>query len=559
MNLRWRAFEQRLAARVRPYDARRRMRFWQRVEHFLNSSPDLSPWLGRGLASLWPVICVAGQVENIGQYPDLAMAWLGLWGMLIAVLRAGFWTNGLPVQEYATFTLLPVPANRVFQHLARRFGLGLFWPFAESLLVYGLVAVSRHGDGRMWAGVVVCAAMQAGFQGALTAGLIAGKAPLGRILVPVLLAAMALACVSRPQTEVFLAQALYVANPMGWVNAVCFQGWMLGQAAAAWWLLPVLGGFATLPFSARRLRRRTYAREFPCSNRAPGDLVWPAPRPEQPILEVGAALRPVAWDRLGWLDRLMARVLTPRERLVAECATLAGPSWTRHFRDGAAGLAVYLLAGACIPFASLDDLVSAFVSRRPDLWWGLAITGVACLAFVLMVLKALLLFSTLGWPEFERRPAASQRRPPYRGFRLLPMTFGEIVKAKVKVDSLVLLLLLPLASCLNASAGFQRALREAPHSPLIAPKCLLLAWGWSLLLYSIPRLAPVPAHGWRMWRALLLFGLVYAGVLAETGALLVSPDWRLDLLVCTLWCLTVLGLLAACGSLHRRRRFGRRA
>jgi hypothetical protein len=147
MNLRWQEFERAMRPLIREHDLRHRMSFWQKLNHWLNSSPTLpvTHWAFRGVISLGFAAFVLVNAADIRARPDVWLAAVGLWGLWFAVARSQLIQSlALTDPEYRALWMLPVSVEGIFRHLLRRFGCGGMWLLFEFILAYGVLATAAH-------------------------------------------------------------------------------------------------------------------------------------------------------------------------------------------------------------------------------------------------------------------------------------------------------------------------------------------------------------------------------------------------------------------------------
>jgi hypothetical protein len=458
------------------------------------------------------------------------------------------WTTAQVDPVYMAFWMLPVTAERIFDHINLRLIKGAIWTLAEYLLVYLILAAGLHQPPAAWAIAVLCAALQAAFSIVLTFVLVACRLRAEWILFPILMLAALFSLARGSQAGVALAKACYACNPAGWANGLFLEGGIRGRSEAWWYLLPVLAVSASLPFSFRSFRRFHFQGMFRTMPlRRPGILVmtneWARPEKEDSVdprgqILTGEFLRPLPWNRFGLVERLIERALNAKERLVTETLLMAEPYWSKRFTGVVTYFALYLCANAAVHFRSLDDLLLAFFRPDKEAWAGLVGLVASFVLFVMMTAQSVGLFFALGWPE-TMRSATRNQLPLYRTFRLYPMNYCDSSKAQAKIATLVFLLLLPLSVLFSLTPAFQLFARNAPHGVAFPPKALILAWGFALLPYST-NLTPSISDGFRHWKSWLGKVIVII-VLPFIGfAFFVSPTLLSDLLLGILFVLGVL-------------------
>ncbi len=244
----------------------------------------------------------------------------------------------------------------------------------------------------------------------------------------------------------------FLSLPTGWVNGAFYYGLLLGHPTGWLWLLPVPFLFL---LTHRRLAGHFAIREFTL---LPTDEVEAEPeascahlkgrfRPPLPYRK--ATLEPVVtvseedaeqkarerslragfdWQRLGWIERLYGRWLTPRERAIAEMY-LGGrpPRWSLWWK--------WMLAVS----GSVLTLLS--VPAAPD-WISFLAAASGAYAFF-----ALLLLGPDLWNRVDRGYLP--------GPVLWPVAYGELVRVHFKARVLGCLILTPFLLAFGAVAAWR--------------------------------------------------------------------------------------------------------
>jgi hypothetical protein len=563
VKLRWKAFETRLKARVRRYDARNGMTFWQRLVHFIDSSRTVPTWVARTFVSLLFAGAVLSNRQPILAHPDMAMADLGVWGLAVIALRAGVVRNMAHLDpDYRVLWILPVGPARTYRYLLRShiiFG-GSVWFFAEFLLVYGIIANSSASPIVAWAGAVIFALLQTGLSVAVVCFAVARRIKIEKILTPLfLLASLIIFLQPVHRMEPFLAKVLYVANPVGWVNWIYIEGWTQWNTRLLWLLLPVLVVSASLLSSSLESLRQMHLdggfRSLPtrCSNllvmpEEPG-LRQTGNRPEQLSLSDSHNFL-LPWREIGPLERLIDRFLNAREKSVVELLVISVPNWSRQFFGLLIYFALFLAVNGMIHLRSLDDLGMALTAPGAPPARSLVLLIAGFVLFAMILARAISLLFGFVWPEPVWVQTATQTRP-YRSFRLFPATYWDTAKVSAKISTALFLTMIPLAIILSLTPGFQLIFRNVPHNLFIMAKCLVLLWGCSLLVCSA-KLTPSLQDGLRHWKSSLR-RLLCIAISATLGiAMLLSFNLALDIFVGALFLLSIGGTLIYNGARYRR-------
>jgi hypothetical protein len=268
---------------------------------------------------------------------------------------------------------------------------------------------------------------------------------------------------------------VFLAFPAGWVT-LAFRDGVLGSAPAALaWAAPALAGALVWAVARRRLRSgyvvteiRTYrpaaelllevrARQEVARERvgsptqqaaAREDYLRSVPDANEDRVRNGAFLPVYDWSREGFLERVYMRLLTRRERIVAEL--MMGPRLrlTRKWIN-AAGLA---LLGVAL---------------------SLGVPGVP--QGVLLVLAGLFGMTAFhgGWPGFQLVASAGKFMPVYA---VQPVEYREISRLFFKMTLLRILTWAPLAAAIGAALG-----HRAPLLGATAGLAIGLKTAWILL------------------------------------------------------------------------------
>ncbi len=559
MKLRWKKFEKALRSRTSIHDFSRRMSFWQKINHFLNSSPDVPLWLGRILLSLFLAALALLNTDSIVAHPDVWMAGAALWGLLVTVWQASLIRTTAQIDPvYRTLRMLPLPSESIFRYLLGRILSGSVWLFLELLLVYGVLAASSQQHLVHFASAIVCAALQAVCSGILTLLLVAVEFEPERILLPLLiLGAVFVIFCGFSQNETLFAATMHLCNPLGWINGMYLEGWVRGNGHAWWGLLPLLALFTTLPFSLKSVRRLNHDGASRVFQPRRSNLRFVGEEEDVPRVRdeaeerrqimSGDFLMPRAWNRIGLAERLLARILSPHEQVIAEMFLSGVPRWSRLFFGLIACCVLFLAAGTQIPIWTLDQFAMAIVRfDRTN-----AVSLAACMAsvalFAMMCLKTLSLFCWFAWPEWPLRDSRQTVGPTHRTFRLFPVNYWEADKVIAKINSLIFLLLVPLAMISSFTPLCQMVLKSSGHGNILLPKCLALMWSGSLLLSSL-NLTPTFEDLLKYWRWCLKICLIFLASCVVGVGWLFSPSLMLDSALGAILILLTVGWFAYCGA-----------
>ena len=289
--------------------------------------------------------------------------------------------------------ILPLPANPLFRYTCQRTLLGAVWGMLEFFLLYGLAAAGAHHALSACAVAIAGAVLQGGLGVALSVLILSCRINLGPALFFVSITLAPMAVIDWPLAPV-LARAINVLNPMSWVSTAYLEGFLHGQAAAWLALAPALlllgGGLACLPALRRRHHRESFLGAPPPRQLLEIDLL---PEVQTPADDPRAAPRPLLADgmgspswqgRLGWIERIVQRILTPRECVMAEALQARRFGWSRPWGWMMFWLGLHLLASGLIQERSLEELFSCGLpGSAPSRGLGpvLASLGFGALAF----------------------------------------------------------------------------------------------------------------------------------------------------------------------------------
>src|ERR1043166_4093851 len=137
--------------------------------------------------------------------------------------------------------------------------------------------------------------------------------------------------------------------------------------------------------------------------------------------------------------------------------------WTRLLLEIAGYYVVYIGVNTLITVQSLEEFVmSIFNPGHVDTANALGLIASFVLAPIIIA-RLLLLFLWFISPE----PALNRTgaiHPPYRMFRLLPVTYWERTKVVIKANTWLLFSMLPVGAIFAHTPAYQLVLRSIPHS-----------------------------------------------------------------------------------------------
>ncbi len=444
MNLHSRQFEKALRRRVQQElrnspalareHRRERRRFWRDAR-----APQWAYQLffGGWLAGMWSALLMEPGLFE----PSLAV--FALWCLgIVGTQTHRLWATLYRPGDLTVLLNLPLSDADIFARQRREFrrnSPGLLLHFLPAGLV---LLVFRHGGGGEGLAAVLLPPLQAVLALATAVQVAAFLPRLGRWLwlgLPAALAA-ALCAWQFGGCRDALVQAGWWLPPFGWVNYAYERGACQGDLWAWTLLLPAALPVWTLPFAWRRLRERYVFIEpagfdpdeetdesFADETTASREL---GPTELEDRLRAREFLQPLDWTRFGWIERLAARSLSRRERLVAEFMTGGRPYWTRNWQRA-------------VWFFPLSLLLACLAD--PNHGW---------LIFIAFVVVAVRGVPLLGghWRGLESCFIGGQFAPAYAG---MPLGFAEMARVMLKASTLRWLAAAPFLLALAAVSGWR--------------------------------------------------------------------------------------------------------
>lgn len=446
MTLRARAFERALAGRVRE-ELRVSPNLWEEHRRQRRRWRDrtLPGWASNlWAAGLLSYLLWSGLRESPGL--ELGLAVLAIWSLASVSGHGGRLVETLfHPAEVRVLYLLPLSDRQVFAVQGRKY----FWRslvFALWHLPAGLVLCGLGGTGGLTALALALVAVVHGLLVPAMAVHFAAWWPggwhrhLGKFiwLAPLLLFGWRHVEEHLPA----ILRSCYWLAPFGWLNFAFYEGLMRGDGWALTLLLPVAFALWTVPVSWARLRiayrldepqaeeERTAEAAAAASGSA--DALRPGAGPTEVLDHVrsGAFLRGMEWGRLGFMERVVGRWLTPRERVVAEFMLGGEPNWGTQWRRAAVmtgfALGVILLLGG---YGSWIVFLAAYV----------------VVAFATPLLGG-------AWAGFNACPTGAVFAPMYAIF---PLGYREIARVLMKANLLRCVAAAPLLALVGAVAGYR--------------------------------------------------------------------------------------------------------
>jgi hypothetical protein len=378
---------------------------------------------------------------------DLAWAAgiVALWTAGTALKWAHQWFHQFYASEdLVVLSLLPLNDRQIFQFQLRRYWRGAVWIAWEMLLIYLALAL-LPGD----LALPIYAFLVAAFaQTALVLALALHCAsylhmlPLATLAGLFRMSAIVLLVLGAQGFDftASLVRATEWFLPMGWVHYVMLR------AARDWAALGLVIPLAAIVYLARysfdRLRSFYSLEGFeiiPGPAHAAGvdhqELTAGAfnqragPTEIEDRISAGYFLEGVNWNLRGGLEKVMARFLNPRERVITEFLVAQDPGWTRSLKWS---FWVWLV---------VSIIVLVFGNYGTMVFFGAYLLGAATLP----------LFGG-DWRGMRQSAAGGMFIP---GYSLYPITFNEIARIFLKVNLVRILAASPLIVSFGAIAAFK--------------------------------------------------------------------------------------------------------
>lgn len=539
MNLRWKTFERSLKRRVGA-EVRSSPALRQEYKHAHRGRRWWNVRVGPHTYRIIFWFVALNFLSRGTMSVEAVLAFIWLWALAAAFWWAGRLQSTLYfAPELNLFRHLPITDDEIFQVQWQKFVRSALGPILDFTMLYGALAY-RLGAGWQspWIGLLF-----GGLQGFCNIGLAASLFGFGfRRWLPLcalLLYASAIGLLffgnAMPDQVKWLSGAAYWIPPAGWIHYAL--GLSISPGAASDWVPCVIAGtvLAVYPIARRRLERgyvlneTVFAQAF--RSTAAGEAAALRLKDyghqfAQPAQDVSASVQARAFlDRLDWgkaglVEGIVSRVLTARERTIAEFLTAANPGWTKSLRLTVVAGSVLLIAAKVF---SLQ-----FVS------------GIGVITFVVVFL---LMGGNQAWRGFG--PSAPVGLPPPL-YAFYPLGFAELHRTLLKIMLVRYLLFLPLL----AGAAYLFI------STLSLNRGQIFSSGLRLFLVGVaaqPMLAILPfsscSNDSDRWR-FAIPALIYVLLTAAGGAAFVFvPDSQLA------WAAGLLGAVLSWGA---PRLYGRR-
>jgi hypothetical protein len=434
-------------------------------------------------------------------------ALIAAWTICMMFVRAAQFHGSLYYgPSLRCYYFLPIPDEGVFRVQWRQFLWNSLWSAADFALLYFLLVLKMGGR---WNSI------EAGLCLGLLQWLFIPPMALvlmvlfpGKVLYTAFwmlpLATFGLLWIG-PEHEALFGQLAGLAcwiPPMGPIFHLLGIVKAGGLSASAWPCATGIIALAASSFAWQKARRNYSMPENQADeSKAGAELFRRSAGEAQGAIRSRQFISGMDWRNLRIVERGLSRLLTQRERVIAEFMTAAKPGWT-------AGLKTFVIVLAAAVGCYWFLAVACHVKTNPIL-----------LLWVCFFLAAKLVG---GWSGFAIPQGAGIQCPVYAGY---PIGFWELVSVILKIDLARFLIALPLGCC--AIAVLQRFIPGIANAEPVAIKiiavCIMISPIVPIMLMSSgtndsqrPRFTSVIA-------ALLLFlVLIASGV-----AVIVVSSWNL--------------------------------
>lgn len=440
------------------------------------------PWL---LRLLLPIglfgMSVTGRDHDLGWVVILSLA---LYATGSAFLRAGLLLHGLwGSTDLMVLSHLPVPEEDFFRFQWRKFVRASGWMLYAFVTYYSMMALKLVGTVEAAGGAALLGVLQWITLLGIASALAAWR-PRWKLLGvgnAFCIAAVVLWIFRTTLAQVDVAPgSFFVALPAGWVSIAFREGILNGSARSLGWAGPSVLGLLLVAAARRRLRQTYGVREIvfarpaaemllerevqselrqrrledPGIARTPAeaqavraDLLRSLPEVNEQKIRDGAFLAAPDVGRGGPLERLCARFLTPRERVVSELILGRPMAMSRRWR-----------------FALIVTAIGALMASAPSLplWF-------------LLVPPGIFLFTLFdgGWWGFRIIPCAGKFLPMHAAY---PVEYREVSGVFFKLAAVRILAWLPLMLAMGTIGGWR-----FPHLTAVDGFVFALKAAWTVL------------------------------------------------------------------------------
>ena len=362
---------------------------------------------------------------------DFIVAFVLLWTVGMTCFRASQ-LNALLQYDSAVivFDHLPIPDNDIFRFQWQRLLRGSWWLLFDFTAAYSLLLAHAGGAWNALIGGAALAVVQCLFIVAMAVCVATYVRPRYylNVMWPVLLGAFFLLFggSSQPRLCAWISGMAGWVPPSGWIVqslGIAENNSLLQQILSALMCAIVL---ALAPLAFRRLRSK-FALAMPAhaTDGRSAELIEFGVRRAKAPDDAGSAIRRrqflngFDWQKARVVERLVSRLLTSREKDVAEFITAAQPGWTKWMR----GLLILVIIGLAIHLAFAARLAPALGS---------------C-GFYLVVFWVLTVVNQ--WRGFALPKGTGLRSPIYAVY---PLSYWELTRTVTKVNLAMYLMSMPL-------------------------------------------------------------------------------------------------------------------
>lgn len=555
MNLRCRPFERAMWERVKQHDPRRRMSFWQKVVYILNSKTAPPFWIFRILGAIilgWMLFNTHETMQHDVPWTLTVAAVIGL-GIIYAHVNFIALTAELQT-DYRTLWMLPLTVNSIFRRFRKRIILSSLLLLPNCAILYGLIASVSNRPQLAWSSAAACAVLQWLLCLSLTCLLAATQSKKEVSPIPLIagLGLLGFAGMS-PDWMQYLVKIINIVVPVSWTNSFFYEGILQGNHSANWLLLPICLVLGTLPYSYCRIKQLHNTgvfltvpnrRKF---NRYTTNGMLKTETPTTPAFTIWTAV--VQWERLGIIERCIGRILNAREQVIAEALAASPFDWSNRFWKFLVYLFLFLLTGLFIEQKAPETLVGEIIQNKGRLFpilapWGLSLVLIA----ILMVRLANLLFWFGG---LEHRNNES-KQTDIQTFRLAPINYWQSSKVLAKVQTALLLLLIPAFLAISISTLWQTIVDNTQASTFGPLKGLFLFWGLGMMMITLDWI-PNFEFSWTWWKTFARYiAAKLISIFLGFASIIAPQPW--DWMLTAIFVMTVTAWFFYCGARYQAMR-----
>jgi hypothetical protein len=402
--------------------------------------PSMPPWVYRFLfMGFLVMLAVISKLITV----EYVVAVILLWTLGTMFYQAShFYTalyddNGLIVFDY-----LPISDRDIFRVQWKRFLHASWWPLFDFAVAYSVLLFNAGVGWSAVTGGLAFGAVQWVFVLAMAVCLVAFARPnhFSSLALPFQVAALVLlsAGYNLSSVCVWLGGLAWCVPPLGWI----LQSLGVSDSSGALHrLLPGLMSAVVLalsPIAFQRVRQAFLSSEprHSSDGRSPellefGERLAKSPDDARAAIQRRQFLAGLDWQNAGLLERLFSRLLSARERAVAEFMLAANPGWTFHLRR----MSPFLLLALPVPWLFRHGWLPKAEVFLP--LWGL------------MAASAIIRTAR----GFDLPPGGGLRSPYYANY---PIEFWELTRVVLKINvASTFVLMLFFLVLYAASGGFQ--------------------------------------------------------------------------------------------------------